>query len=182
VDVEKVLDRLSQRGLTPHLPLSKDIDGRGHTVVQDEEPVATPPDVEAVAVESAGGDAARHRQHRFPGRDKVVKVRYDADEHAAVASAAGQAGLTTAGFVASAALAAATDSPPPTQAPLRELLSELLAARTALRRYAVNVNQAVRRAQQWRRGAGVAATRRRRGLSCGRPGGRGHRQVSRQLP
>jgi hypothetical protein len=112
-------------------------------VVQDEEPVATPPDVEAVAVESAGGDAARHRQHRFPGRDKVVKVRYDADEHAAVASAAGQAGLTTAGYVASAALAAATDSPPPTQAPLRELLSELLAARTALRRYAVNVNQAV---------------------------------------
>jgi uncharacterized protein (DUF1778 family) len=85
----------------------------------------------------------RHRQHRFPGRDKVVKVRYGADEHAAVASAAGQAGLTTAGYVASAALAAATDSPPPTQAPLRELLTELLAARTALRRYAVNVNQAV---------------------------------------
>jgi hypothetical protein len=112
-------------------------------VVQDEEPVTAPPDVAAVAVESAGGDAARHRQHRFPGRDKVVKVRYDADEHAAVASAAGQAGLTTAGYVASAALAAATESPPPTQAPLRELLSELLVARTALRRYAVNVNQAV---------------------------------------
>jgi hypothetical protein len=112
-------------------------------VVQDEEPVATPPVVAAVGAESAGGDAARHRQHRFPGRDKVVKVRYDADEHAAVASAAGQAGLTTAGYVASAALAAATDSPPPTQAPLRELLSELLTAGTALRRYAVNVNQAV---------------------------------------
>lgn len=112
-------------------------------MVQDEERVATPAAVAAVAVESAGGDAARHRQHRFPGRDKVVKVRYDADEHAAVASAAGQAGLTTAGYVASAALAAATESPPPTQAPLRELLSELLAARTALRRYAVNVNQAV---------------------------------------
>lgn len=111
-------------------------------MVQDEE-VATPPDVEPVGAEPAGGDAARHRQHRFPGRDKVVKVRYGADEHAAVASAAGQAGLTTAGYVASAALAAATDSPPPTQAPLRELLSELLAARTALRRYAVNVNQAV---------------------------------------
>jgi hypothetical protein len=112
-------------------------------VVQDEEPVATPAAVEAVGADSAGGDAARHRQHRFPGRDKVVKVRYDADEHAAVASAAGQAGLTTAGYVASAALAAATESPPPTQAPLRELLSELLVARTALRRYAVNVNQAV---------------------------------------
>jgi hypothetical protein len=112
-------------------------------VVQDEEPVATPAAVQAVGAESAVGDAARHRQHRFPGRDKVVKVRYDADEHAAVASAAGQAGLTTAGYVASAALAAATESPPPTQAPLRDLLGELLAARTALRRYAVNVNQAV---------------------------------------
>jgi hypothetical protein len=58
-------------------------------VVQDEEPVATPAAVEAIAAQSAVGDAARHRQHRFPGRDKVVKVRYDADEHAAVASAAG---------------------------------------------------------------------------------------------
>jgi hypothetical protein len=95
-------------------------------VVQDEEPVATPPDVAAVAVESAGGGAARHRQHRFPGRDKVVKVRYDADAHAAVGSAAGQAGPTTAGYVASAALAAATDCPPPTQAPLRELLRRAL--------------------------------------------------------
>jgi hypothetical protein len=112
-------------------------------VVQDEEAVATPPDMAAGGAESAGREAVRHRQHRFPGRDKVVKVRYDADEHAAVASAADHAGLTTAGYVASAALAAATDSPPPTQAPLRELLCELLAARTALRRYAVNVNQAV---------------------------------------
>jgi hypothetical protein len=112
-------------------------------VVQSEEPAAAEADVAALAVKPAAGDAARHRQHRFPGRDKVVKVRYDADEHAAVASAAGQAGLTTAGYVASAALAAATHKLPPTQAPLRELLSELLAARTALRRYAVNVNQAV---------------------------------------
>jgi hypothetical protein len=112
-------------------------------VVQSEEPAAAEADVAAVAVDPVGGDAARHRQHRFPGPDKVVKVRYDADEHAAVASAAGRAGLTTAGYVASAALAAATDTSPPTQAPLRELLSELLAARTALRRYAVNLNQAV---------------------------------------
>ena len=110
---------------------------------QDEETVATLADVAAVGEQSAGGDAARHRQHRFPGRDKVVKVRYAADEYAAVASAAGRAGLTTAGYVASAAFAAATDKLPPTQAPLRELLSELLVTRTALRRYAVNVNQAV---------------------------------------
>lgn len=88
-------------------------------------------------------DAARHRQHRSPGRDRVVKVRYDALEYAAVVAAAGNAGLTTSGYVACAALAAATDSPPPSQAPLRELLGELLATRTALRRYAVNVNQAV---------------------------------------
>lgn len=93
---------------------------------------------DVVTGEPAVLDAARHRQHRFPGRDRVVKVRYDAGEYAAVVAAAAHAGLTTSGYVACAALAAATESPPPSQAPLRELL----AARTALRRYAVNVNQA----------------------------------------
>lgn len=97
---------------------------------------------DVVTGEPAVLDAARHRQHRFPGRDRVVKVRYDAGEYAAVVAAAAHAGLTTSGYVACAALAAATESPPPSQAPLRELLGELLAARTALRRYAVNVNQA----------------------------------------
>jgi hypothetical protein len=85
----------------------------------------------------------RHRRHQFPARDKVVKVRYDEREHAALAAAAERAGLTVAGFLAGAGLAVAGQGPPPSQAADRELLGELLRLRLAIRRYAVNVNQAV---------------------------------------
>ena len=85
----------------------------------------------------------RHRRHRFPARDRVVKVRYDEAEHAALAAAAGRAGLTVAGFLAGAGLAVAGQGPPPSQAADRELLAEPLRLRLAIRRYAVNVNQAV---------------------------------------
>ena len=86
---------------------------------------------------------ARHRQHRFPARDRVVKVRYDDLEHAALVAAAERAGLTVAGFLAGAGLSVAGQGPPPSQAADRELLVELLRLRLAIRRYAVNVNQAV---------------------------------------
>ena len=86
---------------------------------------------------------ARHRRHRFPARDKVVKVRYDEGEHALLAAAADRAGLTVAGFLAGAGLSVAGLGPPPSQAADRELLAELLRLRLAIRRYAVNVNQAV---------------------------------------
>jgi hypothetical protein len=85
----------------------------------------------------------RHREHRFPGRELVVKVRYDQQEHAAVSAAAERATLTVSGFVAGAALASTGVGALPSQSVDRELLGELLAIRTALRRYAVNVNQAV---------------------------------------
>ena len=52
-------------------------------------------------------------------------------------------GLTVAGFLAGAGLAVAGQGPPPSQAADRELLAELLRLRLAIRRYAVNVNQAV---------------------------------------
>lgn len=90
------------------------------------------------------GDAVlRHRQHRFPARDRVVKARYDEGEYTALAQAAARAGLTPSGFLALAGLAAAGQGPGPSQTADRELLAELLHLRTALRRYAVNVNQAV---------------------------------------
>jgi hypothetical protein len=73
----------------------------------------------------------------------VVKVRYDDREHAALAGAAERAGLTVAGFLAGAGLSVAGQGPPPSQAADRELLGELLRLRLAIRRYAVNVNQAV---------------------------------------
>ena len=90
------------------------------------------------------GDAVvRHRQHRFPARDRVVKARYDEPEYTALAQAASRAGLTPSGFLALAGLVAAGQGPGPSQSADRELLAELLHLRTALRRYAVNVNQAV---------------------------------------
>ena len=106
----------------------------------------------APVVEPAADDDAqasprvvRHRRHRFPARERVVKVRYDDREHAVLAAAAGRAGLMVAGFLAGAGLSVAGQGPPPSQAADRELLAELLRLRLrlAIRRYAVNVNQAV---------------------------------------
>ena len=93
--------------------------------------------------EQAPAGVVRHRRHRFPARDRVVKVRYDDREHAALVAAADRAGLTVAGFLAGAGLSVAGQGPPPSQTADRELLSELLRLRLAIRRYAVNVNQAV---------------------------------------
>jgi len=85
----------------------------------------------------------RHRRHRFPARTRVVKARYDEQEYAALAAAAAQARLTPSGFLAGAGLSAAGRGPGPSRSGDRELLAELLSLRTALRRYAVNVNQAI---------------------------------------
>lgn len=106
---------------------------------------ATPAPGPAVGgdVEEASPRVVRHRRHRFPARDRVVKVRYDDGEHAVLAAAADRAGLTVAGFLAGAGLSVAGEGPPPSQAADRELLAELLRLRLAIRRYAVNVNQAV---------------------------------------
>jgi len=99
---------------------------------------------DAAGVEAqAARRAARHRQHQFPARDRVVKVRYDEREYAVLAAAARRAGLTVAGFLGGAGLSVAGEGPPPSQAADRELLAELLRLRLAIRRYAVNVNQAV---------------------------------------
>jgi hypothetical protein len=89
------------------------------------------------------GVAVRHRRHRFPARTRVVKARYDETEFAAIAAAAERARLTPSGFLAAAGLAAAGQGPAPSQSVDRELLAELLRLRAAIRRYAVNVNQAV---------------------------------------
>ena len=100
------------------------------------------------ALDHAGGVEAealsrvvRHRRHHFPARDRVVKVRYDDREHAELAAPADRAGWTVAGFLAGAGRAVAGQGPVPSHAVDRELLAELL--RLAIRRYAVNVNQAV---------------------------------------
>jgi hypothetical protein len=93
--------------------------------------------------EDLADKAVRHRRHRFPARTRVVKARYDDVEYAALAAAAERARLTPSGFLAGAGLAAAGRGPAPSQSVDRELLAELLSLRAAIRRYAVNVNQAV---------------------------------------
>jgi len=121
---------------------------------QAAEPVVTP---EAVAAVAAG----RHRRHRFPARDHVVKVLYGEEERGVVEVAAELAGLRPSGYVAAAALVMARQVQEPTEpgggagGPAggragvsmstpedRELLAELIQARLALRRYGTNVNQA----------------------------------------
>ena len=93
----------------------------------DEAEEPTPAWDSAVAVEAAAPSrVVRHRRHRFPARDKVVKVRYDGRELAVLAAAADRAGLTVAGFLAGAGLSVAGQGPPPSQAADRELLGELL--------------------------------------------------------
>jgi len=51
-----------------------------------------------------GPPASRDRQHLFPGRPHVVKVRYASEERDAVGTAAQLTGLRPGGFVAVAAL------------------------------------------------------------------------------
>ena len=85
-----------------------------------------------------------HRAHRQPGRTKRVTLRYAESEYAAIEAAASAAGLTPTGYTAQAALAQATGQLPPQADPAREALLELMLARSQVRRFAVNVNQAVR--------------------------------------
>jgi hypothetical protein len=86
----------------------------------------------------------RDRRHLTPGRPRQVKIRYTDDEYATLADAAGLAGLTPTGYAAEAALAAARDAAPPSTAPWRVALTELMSARGQVRRFGNNVNQAAR--------------------------------------
>ena len=86
----------------------------------------------------------RDRAHAFPGRRRAVQVRLSEQEYVELADAASRAGLTPTGYAAEAALAAARGSRPPSAEPWRQALTEVMAARTQVRRYATNVNQAVR--------------------------------------
>jgi hypothetical protein len=86
----------------------------------------------------------RDRSHVVPSRGHRINLRYDELEFAAVSAAARRVDLTPSGYAALATLAAATDGTPPLPEPMREALAELMAARTQVRRFGVNVNQAVR--------------------------------------
>ncbi|MDP9432446.1 MAG: hypothetical protein M3P91_06985 [Actinomycetota bacterium] len=110
-------------------------------------------------------EVARHRRHRFPARTESVRARYDRDELAVVAAAAARAGMTASGYVAATALAVASKTRPPDASGDRELLAELLQARLAVRRYAVNVNQGIAALHS---GAGAPVWLQRAAAGCDR--------------
>jgi hypothetical protein len=99
----------------------------------------------------AKAERGSDRRHQFPGRRHRINLRFDDNEHHDLALAAARAGLTTTGFCADAALAAAHGAAVPgglisgtglTRAELAALQRELFAARTAVVRTGTNLNQA----------------------------------------
>lgn len=96
-----------------------------------------------------GSDQRRgfDRRHVQPGRRHRLYVRLTDAERATLAEAAARAGMTPTGYCAEAALAAASGQsgagPEVEWEELRETVAELFAVRTAVGRFANNVNQAV---------------------------------------
>ena len=107
------------------------------------QPVSTDALVGDDPTEANRGAFVRDRGHRFPGRRNALKVLYDDVELASVRAAAQLAGLTPTGYVAAAGLSLSGAGAAPASSVDRALLAELLQGRTALRRYGVNLNQAV---------------------------------------
>jgi hypothetical protein len=105
--------------------------------------------VTGVAVElsgDAGRDGPSNPSYRIRvGRPRLhrVNLRLQQDEYEAQEAARGD-GLTLTGYAAAAAMAAALRREAPAQLPLRQALLEIIAARGQVRRFGVNVNQAVR--------------------------------------
>jgi len=94
------------------------------------------------AVAGTPGSPARYRVRRAPARPRAVKVLYGEDELETVARAAARAGLRPSSYVAGAALASARGAVAPTSdSEYRELLTELMQTRAAVRRYGTNLNQ-----------------------------------------
>jgi hypothetical protein len=86
----------------------------------------------------------RDRVHVTPRRPRAILLRYTQAEFAEVADAARCAGLTPTGYAAEAALASARGVDGPALHPERAALAELVRARVQVRKFGVNVNQAVR--------------------------------------
>jgi hypothetical protein len=90
----------------------------------------------------------RERHHREATRRRRRRshrmvVLFDDEEFEDVSRAAMASGLTESGWTANSALAVARSQPPPGSGVARQLLLELMAARTQVRRVGVNLNQAV---------------------------------------
>ena len=96
----------------------------------------------SAALGGPGGAPVRYRVRRASARSREVKVLYGEDELVTISQAAARAGLRPSGYVAAAALASAQGAELPTaRSESRELLTELMQARAAVRRYGTNLNQ-----------------------------------------
>ena len=118
--------------------------GRGAAAAVDGQGGGEPAQAVGVAIEGVAGQVGRirYRLHRVPARTRVVKVLYGQDELDTVAGAAARAGLRPSSYVAAAALASAQGLAAPTgDSVWRELLTELMQTRAAIRRYGTGLNQ-----------------------------------------
>lgn len=90
----------------------------------------------------AAPSTGRKRARRADGkaREHRLALRLDDNELAVVAEAAARAGLTPTGYAAAAALSAARGTLAP-GAPTRDVLLQLVQARTALGKIGANLNQ-----------------------------------------
>ena len=92
--------------------------------------------------EKGAAAPARYRVRRAPARPRAVKVLYGEGELVTVARAAVRAGLLPSSYVPAAALATAQGAEPPTwHSESRELLTELVRTRAAVRYYGTSLNQ-----------------------------------------
>lgn len=91
------------------------------------------------------GEVVRRRSRQTMPRPKVVQFSLTQNEFEEVSGAAEQRGLARGAFAAEATLAAARGVQARAVSPLREALSELMAAAGLVRRIGTNLNQAVAR-------------------------------------
>lgn len=106
------------------------------------------PDARTSLEQTRVGLGRRQRRHREATRRQRkrshrIVVLLDDSEFEDLSRAAGASGLTESGWAADAALAAARSQPAPDTGMSREILLEVMAARTQVRRVGVNLNQAV---------------------------------------
>lgn len=112
----------------------------------------------------------RYRLHDLTPRRRAVKVLYGEQEMTAVRRAAAQSGLRPAGYVATVALAHAIGDNEPAAAagPDRQLLAELLQARSAVQQHRLQLDHLAARAPllpalSW---LGEAAAEAERAVAC----------------
>jgi hypothetical protein len=92
--------------------------------------------------QSTSTTKARHRPHQATARPHTISIRLSDEERDCVRAAAAETGLTATGYVATAALAAATRQGPASVEDLRDLQRSLFAVRRAVNELAGVVVQA----------------------------------------